>query len=200
MPTAPLPDELVEFLKGPHAAVVSTVRSDGAPYSAATWYDWDDGRILLNMDAERLRLKHMRRDPRVSITVIDLGDWYRAVTVLGRVVELHDDEGLVDIDRLSQRYRGTPYKNRERPRITALVEPERWHEHSESNARASAGPLSHQWEMRTSGSVRSVWRKPAASGHASGVRTPGSSSPRATASAVSAVNVVVARRDRSCTS
>ena len=130
VPTAPLPDELVEFLKGPHAAVVSTVRSDGAPYSAATWYDWDDGRILLNMDAERLRLKHMRRDPRVSVTVIDLGDWYRAVTVLGRVVELHDDEGLVDIDRLSQRYRGTPYKNRERPRITALVEPERWHEHS----------------------------------------------------------------------
>jgi PPOX class probable F420-dependent enzyme len=130
VPPAPLPPELVEFLKGPHAAVVSTVRSDGAPYSAATWYDWEDGRILLNMDAERLRLTHMRRDPRVAVTVLDLGDWYRAVTVLGRVVELRDDEGLVDIDRLSQRYRGTPYKNRERPRVSALVEPDRWHEHS----------------------------------------------------------------------
>jgi Pyridoxamine 5'-phosphate oxidase len=41
----------VEFLKEPHAAVVSTVRSDGAPYSAATWYDWADGRILVNMDS-----------------------------------------------------------------------------------------------------------------------------------------------------
>ena len=60
VPPAPLPDELVEFLKGPHAAVVATVRSDGAPYSAATWYDWDDGRILVNMDFERLRLSHMR--------------------------------------------------------------------------------------------------------------------------------------------
>jgi len=50
MPLAPLPDELVEFLKRPHAAVISTVRSDGAPYSAATWYDWDDGCILVNMD------------------------------------------------------------------------------------------------------------------------------------------------------
>ena len=97
MPLAPLPDELVEFLKGPHAAVISTVRSDGAPYSAATWYDWDDGCILVNMDFERLRLTHMRRDPRVAITVIDLGDWYRAVTVLGTVVEIHDDEGLRDI-------------------------------------------------------------------------------------------------------
>lgn len=130
MPRAPLPDELVEFLKQPNAAVISTVRSDGAPYSAATWYDWDDGRILVNMDFERLRLRHMRRDPRVTLTVLDLADWYRAVTVLGKVVEVRDDEGLRDIDRLSQRYRGTPYRNRERRRVTALIEPERWHEHS----------------------------------------------------------------------
>lgn len=130
MPRAPLPDELAEFLKKPNAAVIATVRSDGAPYTAATWYDWDDGRILVNMDFERLRLRHMRGDRRVALTVLDLGDWYRAVTVLGRVVELRDDDGLVDIDRLSQRYRGTPYRNRERKRVTALIEPERWHEHS----------------------------------------------------------------------
>jgi PPOX class probable F420-dependent enzyme len=130
VPPAPLPAELVEFLRRPNAAVIATVRSDGAPYTAATWYEWDDGRILVNMDFERLRLKHMRRDERVAVTVIDLEDWYRAVTVLGRVVELRDDEELVDIDRLSERYRGTPYWNRERMRVTALIEPERWHEHS----------------------------------------------------------------------
>jgi PPOX class probable F420-dependent enzyme len=125
-----LPDELVEFLKRPHAAVISTVRSDGAPYSAATWYDWEDGRILVNMDFERLRLSHMRRDPRVAVTVLDIADWYRAVTVLGRVVELRNDELLADIDRLSVRYRGEPYWNRERDRVTALLELQRWHEHS----------------------------------------------------------------------
>ena len=130
MPPAPLPPEFVEFLKQPHAAVIGTVRSDGAPYTAATWYDWDDGRVLVNMDFERLRLRHMRRDPSVSLTVIDLGDWYHTVTVFGRVVEIRDDEGLADIDRLSHRYRGASYWNRDRKRITALIEPERWHEHS----------------------------------------------------------------------
>jgi hypothetical protein len=82
------------------------------------------------MDFERLRLRHMRRDPRVALTVLDLGDWYRAVTVLGRVAEIREDHGLADIDGLSQRYRGTPYRNRARKRVTALIEPERWHEHS----------------------------------------------------------------------
>ena len=130
MPRAPLPENLVEFLKQPHAAVIATVRSDGAPYSAATWYDWEGGKVLVNMDFERLRLGHIRRDPRVAITVLDIMDWYRAVTVLGRVVELHDDQGLADIDRLSMRYRGEPYWNRDRKRVTALIEPEFWHEHS----------------------------------------------------------------------
>jgi PPOX class probable F420-dependent enzyme len=131
VPRAPLPENLVEFLKQPHAAVIATVRSDGAPYSAATWYDWEGGKVLVNMDFERLRLSHMRRDPRVAITVLDIMDWYRAVTVLGRVVELHDDEGLADIDRLSMRYRGEAYWNRDRKRVTALIEPELWHEHPE---------------------------------------------------------------------
>jgi PPOX class probable F420-dependent enzyme len=130
VPAAPLPAELVEFLKEPHAAVIATVRSDGAPYSAATWYDWVDGRVLVNMDLERLRLAHMRRDPRVAITVLDLADWYRTVTIFGKVVDLREDEGLADIDALSNRYRGKPYWNRDRKRITALIEPERWHEHS----------------------------------------------------------------------
>jgi PPOX class probable F420-dependent enzyme len=130
MPPAPLPAEVVEFLKKPNAAVIATVRSDGAPYAVATWYDWDDGRLLVNMDFERLRLKHMRRDPRVALTVLDLNDWYHAVTVIGRVVDIRDDKGLVDIDRLSQRYRGDSYWNRDRKRITALIEPERWHEHA----------------------------------------------------------------------
>src|SRR3954452_4808200 len=130
MPLAPLPDEVVEFLKKPHAAVISTVRSDGAPYSAATWYDWDEGRILVNMDFERLRLSHMRRDPSVAVTVLDIGDWYRAVTVLGRVVEIRDDDGLADIDRLSALYRTARYSNREPNCVTALIDPERLHEHS----------------------------------------------------------------------
>ena len=82
MPPAPLPAELVEFLKEPHAAVIATVRSDGAPYTAATWYDWDGGRLLVNMDFERLRLTHMRRDPRVAVTVLEIKNWYRAVSVL----------------------------------------------------------------------------------------------------------------------
>ena len=126
----PLPDELVEFLRRPNAAVVATLREDASPYTAATWYDWIDGLVMLNMDASRVRLEHMRRDPRVALTALDLDDWYRHVSLLGRIVELREDPDLADIDRLSLRYRGEPYRDRGRDSVTAMMQPERWHAHS----------------------------------------------------------------------
>jgi PPOX class probable F420-dependent enzyme len=127
MSRPPLPAEAVDLLRRPNPATVTTLRSDGAPVSTPTWYLWEDGRALINMDEGRVRLKHLRRDPRVSLTVLDRDDWYTHVTLLGRVVETRDDEGLTDIDRLARHYLGGPYPNRERGRISAWIEVERWH-------------------------------------------------------------------------
>ena len=127
MPAPPLPPELDEFLSRATPAVVATLRPDGSPHTAATWYDWEDGRVLLNMDESRLRLSFLRRDPRISLTVVDEDNWYRQVTLMGRVVSLVDDPDLADIDRLSQRYRNRPYPVRDHRRVSAWVEVERWY-------------------------------------------------------------------------
>ena len=128
MSTPPLPERVVELLRRPNPAVMATVAPDGRPVTVATWYLLeDDGRVLLGLDARRARLEHMRRDPRVSLTVLDGDDWYTHVSVQGRVLSIVDDEGLRDIDRLARHYTGKPYSNRERPRVSAQVEIDRWH-------------------------------------------------------------------------
>ncbi|MET1005629.1 MAG: TIGR03618 family F420-dependent PPOX class oxidoreductase [Propionibacteriaceae bacterium] len=128
MPNTPLPPRIVEMLRRPNPAVMATVAADGRPVTVATWYLLeDDGRILLGLDATRARLKHMRTDPRVSLTALSESSWYTQVSLQGRVVSIVDDEGLRDIDRLSQHYTGHPYSDRERPRVSAQVEIDRWH-------------------------------------------------------------------------
>ena len=127
MPTLPLPDALRELLAKPNPAVVATLRRDGAPVTVATWYALDGDRILLNMDHSRVRVEHLKRDPRVSVTVIDEASFYTHVSFVGRVVEWAEDEDLADIDRLSQRYLGHPYSTRDRPRVSAWVGIDRWH-------------------------------------------------------------------------
>jgi len=122
-----VPPELDALLAQPNPAVVGTVRPDGSPHTAATWYDWEGGRILLNMEDTRLRLGYLRQNPHVSLTVLAAGDWYHHVTLLGRVVSLDEDAELRDIDRLSLRYTGRPYAKRDRARFSAWVQPERWH-------------------------------------------------------------------------
>jgi PPOX class probable F420-dependent enzyme len=127
MSKPPLPESAVAMLRKPNPSVITTLRSDGQPVSTATWYLWEDGRVLVNMDEARRRLDHMRNDPRVTLTVLDEGDWYTHVTLMGRVAELRDDRDLTDIDRLSRHYIGKDYPQRDRGRVSALIEVVRWH-------------------------------------------------------------------------
>jgi PPOX class probable F420-dependent enzyme len=127
MSKPPLPPEAVELLAKPNLAVIATLRPDGQPVSAATWYLWEDGRVMVNMDEGRKRLEHLRNDPRISLTVLDEGAWYTHVTLIGHVAELSDDEDLADVDRLAQHYTGHDYPARERRRVTAWIEVDRWH-------------------------------------------------------------------------
>jgi PPOX class probable F420-dependent enzyme len=127
MPAAPLPDELRRFLTKPRPAVVGTVRADGSPVTTPCWYGVDDdGRIILSMGRESHRLRHLRAEPRVALTVLG-EDWYTHLSVLGRAVEFRSDDELADIDALSHRYRGAPYEDREYRGMTVLVEIDRWH-------------------------------------------------------------------------
>ncbi|MFT4085158.1 MAG: TIGR03618 family F420-dependent PPOX class oxidoreductase [Nocardioides sp.] len=132
MSRPPLPADAVEMLRRPNPAVMATLRSDGAPVSAPTWYVWDQseggaGSVLLSLDEGRVRLRHLGADPRLTLTVLQDGDWYTHVTLLGRVVDLRTDEGLTDIDRISRHYTGQPYPDRVRARVTARMRIDRWH-------------------------------------------------------------------------
>ncbi|HEX6701595.1 MAG TPA: TIGR03618 family F420-dependent PPOX class oxidoreductase [Gaiellaceae bacterium] len=127
MPATPVPPEIEDFLRRPNPAVVATLRPDGTPHTVATWYDWDDGLVLLNMDESRLRLRFLRRDPRAALTALDLDSWYAHVSLIGRVVRIEDDPDLRDIDRLALRYTGRPFRTRDAKRVSAWLRPDRWH-------------------------------------------------------------------------
>jgi PPOX class probable F420-dependent enzyme len=127
MAKPPLPDDVRALLAKPNPAVITTVRPDGQPVSVATWYLLDGDRVLVNMDEGRKRLDYLRKDPRVSLTALDEDGWYTHVSVQGQVVEMADDEGLADIDRLARHYTGRQYRNRERGRVSAWIEIDSWH-------------------------------------------------------------------------
>ena len=130
-----LPPEVEEFLKRPLIAVIAVMRPDGFPMTVATWYDWDGGRVLVNMHASRARLRWMRGNPKVALTFF-AEDWYTHVSLRGRVIRIEDDLDLSGIDRLALRYTGRPFRNRSAHRVNTWIEPVGWHGWD------PAGPLS----------------------------------------------------------
>jgi PPOX class probable F420-dependent enzyme len=127
VPPAPVPPAVDEFLRQANTCVIATLRPDGSPHTTAIWYAWDGERILVNMDEVRPRLNWMRRDGRVALTMIDPENFYRHVSVMGRVTEIRPDPERVDIDALSRRYVGRDYPRRKLDRVSILIEVERWH-------------------------------------------------------------------------
>jgi len=122
---ARLPSELREFLEQPRIAVLATVRRDSSPATTACWYELDGGRLLITMYATAHRLPNLRRNPHVAMTIVG-DDPYQHVSLSGTLRELWDDPDLEVMDRLSMRYMGEPWPERE-PCVSALVEIDRWH-------------------------------------------------------------------------
>ncbi|SDS49480.1 PPOX class probable F420-dependent enzyme [Friedmanniella luteola] len=128
MPDTPMTPRVLDLLRRPNPAVMATLAADGRPVTVATWYLLeDDGQVLLGLDATRARIKHLRRDPRVSLTVLAADDWYTHVSLQGRVGPITEDVGLAEIDKLATHYLGSPYADRESPRVATRLQVERWH-------------------------------------------------------------------------
>jgi PPOX class probable F420-dependent enzyme len=127
MAKPPLPDEYDALLREPNPSVIGTLMPDGFPHTVATWYVWDDGRLLVNMDGGRARLAWMRADPRVSLTVL-MENWSRHISLRGTVTEfVGGEQGMDDIDRISHHYIQRPYPIRDRERVSAWIEISAWH-------------------------------------------------------------------------
>jgi PPOX class probable F420-dependent enzyme len=123
-PDRKLPEDVKRFLEQPRVAVLATVRRDGTPASTACWYELQDNRMLITMYATSRRLPHIRRTPRVAMTI--LGEDPYHVSISGPVIETWNEPELEVMDRLSTRYTGEPWPEREEC-VSALVEIERWH-------------------------------------------------------------------------
>ncbi len=104
-----MPVELSEkaraYLREKRFAVLATLNKDGTPQLTTMWYLLEnDGTILMNTRAGRLKERNMRRNPRISICI---PDGYVYLTIKGQV-EMIDDPQISqrDIYRLSARYHG----------------------------------------------------------------------------------------------
>ena len=103
-------DEALAFVMAkPRTAKLATVRKDGRPHVVPIWVDYDDDRcqLVFNVGEESLKIKALRRDPRVALCFDDEEPPFTFVLVEGDVSLSNDaDEVREWAARIGGRYMG----------------------------------------------------------------------------------------------
>jgi PPOX class probable F420-dependent enzyme len=125
---AKLEEEPRKFLdESPHVGVATTLREDGSPHSTIVWVDVEDGKVSFNTARGRAKSKHLERDPRASLLMVDPTNSYKWVAVSGPA-ELTEEGADDQIDKLAKKYLGEdkyPWRNPEETRVKVLIQPEK---------------------------------------------------------------------------
>lgn len=91
--------------------MISTLNPDGAPQLTEVWVDTDGKNILINTVEGHQKLKNIRRDPRVAVSVLDRDDPSTYYSIAGTVISIDEEGAAEHIERLSRKYTGGPYRN-----------------------------------------------------------------------------------------
>ena len=118
-----VPASYEDLLATPSLAHVATIGPDGAPQVTPVWFDWDGARLLLAFAPDRQKMRNLRRDPRLAVSIVDPADPTRFLEIRGRVT-FEDDPDRSVLARIIRKYTGSDDLSWvDGERIIVVVEP-----------------------------------------------------------------------------
>ena len=124
----PLDTPVRALLEAPNYAHVGTIKKDGSPSVVPVWCHTDGEHIILNTAEGRAWPTHLARDPRTTVTVMNLENPYEYAQITGRVAERTQEGADAMIDSLAKKYMGLdvyPLHNEAETRVTIRIAPEK---------------------------------------------------------------------------
>jgi PPOX class probable F420-dependent enzyme len=100
---------VLDLLRSASICYLATTMPDGSPQVTQVWVDTDGEDVLINTVEGHQKLRNVRRDPRVALTLSDPARPTDYVQIRGEVREITTDGAREHIDELSQKYLGKPY-------------------------------------------------------------------------------------------
>jgi PPOX class probable F420-dependent enzyme len=126
--SAVIPENFRDLFQKKAFASLATLMPDGRPQVTPVWCDFDGTHVIVNSAKGRIKDRNMRRDPRVSLAIIDPDNPYRHLQVSGRIVEVTEKGADEHIDKMAKKYLGQdkyPYRQPGEVRVMYKIEPER---------------------------------------------------------------------------
>jgi PPOX class probable F420-dependent enzyme len=101
------PRLIEDLLAEQHLATLATHRRDGTVLLSPIWYLWEGERFRLGISVGDVKLRHIARDPRVTIVVAEETPPYRGIEVRG-VASADEVDYPERMRAIARRYLGSP--------------------------------------------------------------------------------------------
>jgi PPOX class probable F420-dependent enzyme len=102
-----IPASHLDLVTRPIHGVLSTLMPDGQPQSSLVWCDYDGECARVNTTLERQKGRNLRRNPRVSLLIVDPENTARYLEIRGQA-ELVLEGAVEHLDQITRQYTDHP--------------------------------------------------------------------------------------------
>jgi PPOX class probable F420-dependent enzyme len=117
------------LFKGRNLGYLATLSTDGSPHVTPVWVDIDEqNNILINISEISAKKKHIDKDPRIAISIVEQYNHYNMVSIKGRVIEQTSIGADEHLRKLALKYLGFGkyyYRKPKHKRIILKIKPEK---------------------------------------------------------------------------
>ncbi|HXW12270.1 MAG TPA: TIGR03618 family F420-dependent PPOX class oxidoreductase [Nitrososphaeraceae archaeon] len=121
-------DDLPRLFQFRNLAYVGTLSNDGSPHITPVWAEMVEDLILINTFEESAKIKHISKDKRIALSVVEQNNPFNMVSIKGRVVEQTSEGADEHLKRLAKRYLGIGkyyYRKPNHKRVILKIKPEK---------------------------------------------------------------------------
>jgi PPOX class probable F420-dependent enzyme len=125
-----VPDSLADVLAWESQALahIATLGPDGGPHSSPVWFHWEDNQLTVSVYESSQKMRNLKRDPRLSVSIVDPANAYRYVEIRGVAVSFEPDPSLEFLTKMADKYLGLdhyPWHEEGQVEVTVTINPTR---------------------------------------------------------------------------
>lgn len=104
--TSVIPAGFEDLLASTALAHIATIGPKGEPQSSPVWFHWDGTHLRFGQHEGHQKLKNLRRDGRVAVSIVDPANPFRYLEIRGQVASIEPDPDKAFIRLVSVKYLG----------------------------------------------------------------------------------------------
>lgn len=109
MPSGPVPERFADLLASRNLGHLATVDADGRPQVNPVWFIATAEHLYLSVKADTAKLRNLRGNPAVALSIVDPANPARYVELRGTVTDLELFDTLAWVNHLAMKYTGAAF-------------------------------------------------------------------------------------------